>query len=113
MKTGIVGMDAVGASTAMALMVGGRVSELTLVNRNRARARGVAVDMRYAAPLSGSTKIADGDYRNLAGAAVVIVAAGANERAGGATDRNDSADRLRLLGANIKVFEEIVTRVRR
>jgi L-lactate dehydrogenase len=108
MKIGIVGMGAVGASTAMALMVRERVSELTLVNRNRARARGVAVDMRYGAPLSGSTTIADGDYRDLAGAAVVIVAAGVNERAGGATDRNDAAGRLRLLGANIKVFEEIV-----
>jgi len=108
MKIGIVGLGAVGASTAMALMVRGRASELTLVNRNRARARGVAVDMRYGAPLSGSPSIADGDYRDLAGAAVVIVAAGVNERAGGATDRNDSAGRLRLLGANIKVFEEIV-----
>jgi L-lactate dehydrogenase len=101
MKIGMVGMRAVGASSAMGLMVRGRVPELTVVNRDWGRARGVAVDMRYAAPLSGSTKIADGDYRDLAGAAVVIVAAGANERAGGATDRNDAAGRLRLVGANV------------
>ena len=108
MKIGIVGMGAVGAATAMALLARGRVSELTLVNRNRARARGVAIDMRYGAPLSGSTTIADGDYGDLAGAAVVVVAAGINEKAGGATDRSDALGRLRLLAANTTVYQEIV-----
>lgn len=108
MKIGIVGMGAVGTATAMALMVRGRVSELTLVNRNRTRAKGVATDMRYGAPLSAPMTIADGDYGDLAGAAVVIVAAGVNEKAGGATDRGDAAGRLRLLGPNIKVYQEIV-----
>ena len=108
MKIGIVGMGAVGAATAMALMVRGRVSELTLVNRNRARAKGVATDMRYGAPLSGTVTIADGDFGDLTGAAVVIVAAGVNEKAGGATDRADPAGRLRLLGPNIEVYQEVV-----
>ena len=108
MKIGIVGMGAVGASIAMALVMRGRVAEVTAVNRNRARAKGVATDVRYGAPLAGPTRIADGDYGDLAGAAVVIVTAGINEKAGGATDRSDPAGRLRLLGANIKVYEEIV-----
>ena len=108
MKIGIVGMGAVGAATAMALTVRGRVSALTLVNRNRARARGIATDLRYGAPLAGPMTIADGDYGELAGAAVVIVAAGVNEKAGGATDRGDAAGRLRLLGPNIEIYREIV-----
>lgn len=108
MKIGVVGMGAVGASIAMALVMRGRVSEVTAVNRNRARARGVATDMRYGAPLAGPTRITAGDYGDLAGAAVVIVTAGINEKAGGATDRSDPAGRLRLLGANIKVYEQIV-----
>lgn len=108
MKIGIVGMGAVGTATAMALMVRGRVSELRLVNRNRARATGVATDMRYGAPLSGTVTIADGDYGDLTGAAVVIVAAGVNEKAGGATDRADPAGRLRLLGPNLEVYQEIL-----
>jgi L-lactate dehydrogenase len=101
-------MGAVGRATAMALVARARISELTLVNRDRARARGVATDMRYGAPLSGPITITDGDYGDLAGAAAVIVSAGINERTGGATDRSDSAGRLRLLGANIQVYEEIV-----
>jgi L-lactate dehydrogenase len=101
-------MGSVGAATAMALLTRARISELTLVNRNRARAKGVATDMRYGAPLSGPITINDGDYGDLAGAAAVIVTAGINEKTGGATDRSDPAGRLRLLGANIKVYEAIV-----
>jgi threonine dehydrogenase-like Zn-dependent dehydrogenase len=108
MKVGIVGMGAVGAATAMALLGRARISELMLVNRNRARAKGVATDMRYGAPLSGTITVKDGDYADLAGAAAVIVTAGVNEKAGGATDRSDPAGRLRLLGPNIEVYEEIV-----
>jgi L-lactate dehydrogenase len=108
MKVGIVGMGAVGAATAMALLGRARVSELVLVNRNRARAKGIATDMRYGAPLAGAITVKDGDYADLAGAAAVIVTAGINEKSGGATDRSDPAGRLRLLGPNIKVYEEIV-----
>src|SRR6266568_7950722 len=77
----------------------------------RARARGVATDMRYGLPLSGAIAIADGDYGDLEGASVVVVAAGINEKTGGATDRNDPAGRLRLLDANIKIYEDIVPRI--
>jgi L-lactate dehydrogenase len=47
----------------------------------------------------------------LAGASLAIIAAGVNEKAGGATDRNDPAGRLRLLEPNVKVFEDIVPRL--
>jgi L-lactate dehydrogenase len=95
----------------MAIVLRGRIRELVLVNRNRARARAVATDIRYGVPLLTPIAIGDGDYGDLAGAAAVIVAAGINEKAGGATDRNDPAGRLRLLGANVSVYEEIVPRV--
>lgn len=111
MKVGIVGIGAVGAATAMAIAIRGRVRELVLVNRNRARAKGVATDMRYGLPLASPIAISDGDYGDLSGASVVIVAAGINEKSGGATDRNDPAGRLRLLGANVEVYEDIVPKI--
>jgi len=110
-KIGIVGMGAVGAATAMALLSRARISELVLVNRNRARAQGIATDMRYGAPLSGPVSITAGGYGDLTGAAAVIVAAGVNEKAGGATDRSDPTGRLRLLGANAGIYREIVPRI--
>ncbi|TMH33837.1 MAG: lactate dehydrogenase [Betaproteobacteria bacterium] len=111
MKAGIVGVGAVGSATAMAIALRGRVRELVLVNRNRARAKGVATDMRYGAPLSALVQISDGDYGDLAGAGVVIIAAGVNEKAGGAIDRSDPLGRLRLLEPNARVFADIVPRI--
>jgi L-lactate dehydrogenase len=87
------------------------VPELVLIDQNRARAKAVAVDMHYGIPLSPIVTIRDGDYDDLAGAGLVIITAGINEKAGGATDRNDPAGRLRLLATNVKVFGDIVPKV--
>jgi L-lactate dehydrogenase len=111
MKVGIIGVGAVGAATAMAAVLRASAREIVLVDSNRARAKAVATDMHYGVPLSPLVSIKDGDYDDLTGAGLVIIAAGVNEKAGGATDRNDPAGRLRLLEPNVKVFEDIVPRL--
>ena len=111
MKLGIVGTGAVGSACAMASVLRGAAREIILVDRTRARAKGVATDLRYGTPLSAATEIRDGDYADLAGAALVMITAGVNEKAGGATDRSDPAGRLRLLAANARIYEEIVPEV--
>jgi L-lactate dehydrogenase len=111
MKLGIIGVGAVGAATAMAVALRARAREMVLVDRDQARAKAVATDMHYGEPLSALLEIRAGDYGDLSGAGVVVVTAGVNEKAGGATDRKDPAGRLRLLEANVKVFEDIVPRV--
>jgi L-lactate dehydrogenase len=111
MKLGIVGVGAVGAATAMAVTLRARARELVLIDKDHARAKAVATDMHYGVPLSPLVSISDGDYADLADAGLVIVAAGINEKAGGATDRNDPAGRLRLLDTNAKIFADIVPRV--
>ena len=105
MKLGIIGVGAVGAATAMAVTLRARARELVLVDRDLPRARAVATDMHYGVPLSPLIDVRDGDYDDLAGAGLVVLTAGVNEKAGGATDRKDPAGRLRLLDANVKVFE--------
>jgi L-lactate dehydrogenase len=111
MKVGIVGAGGVGAACALALVARAIAREIVVVNRTRSRARGVAADVRYGAPLAGAVDVRDGDYEDLAGAQVVLVTAGVNERTGGATDRSDPAGRLRLLQTNAEVYREIVPRV--
>jgi L-lactate dehydrogenase len=111
MKIGIVGAGAVGAACAMATLMNGCASELVLVNRDRGRAKGMATDMGYGAPLSSPIKVADGDYSDLAGAALVMVTAGVNEKSGGATDRSDPAGRLRLLDKNAEVYREVIPQI--
>src|SRR5712675_2844473 len=111
MKIGIIGAGAVGAACAMATVMRGCAGELVLVNRDRDRAKGMATDMGYGAPLSSTTRVTDGDYSDLAGAALVMITVGVNEKSGGATDRSDPAGRLRLLDKNAEVYREVIPRL--
>jgi L-lactate dehydrogenase len=108
MKIGIIGAGAVGAACAMATIMRGCASELVLVNRSRDRAKGMATDMGYGAPLSSVTKVTDGDYSDLAGAALVMITVGVNEKSGGATDRSDPLGRLHLLDKNAEVYRQVI-----
>jgi L-lactate dehydrogenase len=111
-KIGVVGAGAVGAATVLSLIErGGTCREIVLVDRAADRAAGVAADMRYAAPLSPVVDVRAGGYQDLVDAALVVITAGANEKAGGATDRSDAQGRLRLLDTNAKVYADIVPRV--
>jgi L-lactate dehydrogenase len=111
MKVGVVGAGAVGAACVFALVMRGVAREIVLVDRTRARAKAVATDMRYGAPLSARMTLADGDYRDLAGAGLVMITVGVNEKTGGATDRSDPAGRLKLLDTNAKIYREIVPQI--
>jgi len=62
-------------------------------------------------PLGRKVDITDGDYDALKGAGVVLVTSGVNEKAGGATDRNDPQGRLKLLDRNAGIYRDIVPRI--
>jgi L-lactate dehydrogenase len=111
MKVGIIGMGSVGTACAFAVVMRGCATELVLLNRERKRARGVVADLQYGAALSSTVTLIEGDYQDLAGADLVMITAGVNERAGGATDRSDPTGRLRLLDANADVYRDIVPRL--
>jgi L-lactate dehydrogenase len=107
-KVGIIGVGAVGSATTLSLLGRGIAREIVLVDRNAARARAVALDMRYGTPLVPPVDVRDGDHDDLAGAALLIVTAGVNEAAGGATDRSDPKGRLRLLDRNAEIYRELI-----
>ena len=111
MKVGIIGAGAVGAACTLTTLMKGYASEIILVDRSRDRAKGVVTDMGYGAPLSSVTKITDGEYSDLAGSALVMIAVGVNEKTGGATDRSDPQGRLRLLDKNVAVYRDVVPQI--
>jgi len=110
-KIGIVGAGAVGTACLFAMALRASAREIVLVNRTPERARGAVIDLQYGAVLAPAVHLRAGHYADLRDAAIVVITAGANEKAGGATDRNDPAGRLRLLGTNAAVFREIVPRI--
>src|SRR3954453_18219144 len=103
-KVPVIGAERVGQACALALLLRGSAREIVLVDRVRERAVAVATDMRYGAPLSAPVAISAGDWDDLAGAGVVLVTAGVNEKQGGATERDDPRGRLKLLEPNAEVY---------
>jgi L-lactate dehydrogenase len=93
-------------------MMRGCAREIVVINRNKKRAVGVVSDAQYGSGVLGAVDLVAGDYSDLSGAALVMITAGANEKAGGAIDRHDPRGRLKLLEMNAAIFEEIVPRIR-
>lgn len=109
MKVGVIGVGAVGSAATLAMLTGAVAREIVLVDRNEARARAVALDMRYGTPLVvPPVDVRAGDYGDLAGADLLVVTAGANEASGGATDRADPLGRLRLLETNAGIYRDLI-----
>lgn len=111
LKVGVIGAGSVARACTFAMLQRGSCREVVLVNRTRKRAAGVAADMRYGRPLSPPVEVRDGDYADLAGAALVIITVGENEQSGGATDRSDPRGRLRLLDVNVAVYRSVVPQI--
>ena len=112
MKVGLIGAGAVGSACLLSLMVRGCAREIIVINRNRKRAAGLVSDAQYGSGVLPAVDLVAGDYSDLTGAALVMITAGANEKAGGAIDRHDPRGRLKLLEMNAAIFEEIVPRIR-
>lgn len=111
MKVGIVGAGAVGSACLLSLAIRGVAREIVLVNRNKKRAEGVVTDARYGSVLLPAVDLRAGDFHDLAGAALVMITAGVNEKTGGATDRNDPKGRLRLLKTNADIYRQLVPQI--
>jgi L-lactate dehydrogenase len=111
MKIGVIGAGAVGSACLLSCVLRGVAREIVLVNRDRKRAKGMVTDMQYGAALSSAVEIRDGDYPDLAGAALVMITVGMNEKSGGATNRNDPSGRLKLLEANAGIYRQILPEI--
>jgi len=111
MKVGIIGVGNVGTACAKAMLLRGSCHEIVLLDLDERRARGVAADLSHGELLCPATRIREGGYKDLTGAAVVVITAGINEQAGKAIDRGDARGRLRLLKPNARTYREIVPRL--
>jgi L-lactate dehydrogenase len=102
-RVAIVGMGNVGASFAFALLLSGLAAEIVLIDANHAKAEGEAMDLNHAVPFAKPTRIWAGGYEDCAGAAVTVIAAGANQKPG--------ETRLDLVEKNAKIFASIVPQI--
>jgi L-lactate dehydrogenase len=93
----------VGATAAYAMVLRGVGREVVLVDMNKKRAQAEADDIFHAVPFANSVGVMAGDYADLAGSRVVILAAGVSMRPG--------ESRLQLLSRNAAIFQDVVPQV--
>jgi L-lactate dehydrogenase len=108
MKVGVVGVGHVGGEAALQMALRDSCRELVLIDADRQLAVSQALDIAQTSALAGGPRVRAGDYRDLAGTEVVVLAPGTNEKAGGADKPGDKEGRLRLLDANVPIFCDIV-----
>ena len=101
-KIVLIGTGMVGMSFAYALVnQGGICNELVLIDVNKVRAQGEAMDLNHGLAFAKSNmKIYAGEYKDCKDADIVVIAAGVAQREG--------ETRLDLLQRNVEVFRSIV-----
>ena len=100
-KIVLIGTGMVGMSYAYALLNQGVCDELVLIDKNRDRAIGEAMDLNHGLAFAASAmKIYAGDYRDCTDADVVVICAGVAQK--------PEESRLELLQRNAAVFEAVV-----
>ncbi len=102
-RVAIVGAGNVGSTFAYALLMSGLASEIVLIDSNKKKAEGEAMDINHAVPLAEPGLVWVGDYKDCAGAAVTVITAGANQKPG--------ETRIDLAQKNADIFRQIVPSV--
>lgn len=98
-KIVIVGDGFVGSTIAYTIMLGGLFSEIVIIDINREKAEGDALDISHGVSLTKPVRVVAGDYRDCRDADIVVITAGAAQRKG--------ETRLDLLKRNVSVMKII------
>lgn len=99
-KISVVGAGFVGASAAFAMSINNLVSELVLVDVNKEKAFGEALDISHGLSFTGNMKVYSGDYSDVKDSDIIVITAGANRKPG--------ETRLDLAKKNTTIMKGIV-----
>ena len=102
-RIAIVGTGNVGSTYAYALLLSGLASEIVLIDTNRAKAEGEAMDLNHAVTFAYPTRVWAGDYSDCADAAITVIAAGVSQRPG--------ETRLDTISRNGEIWKQIIPEI--
>lgn len=102
-KIVIVGAGFVGTSFAYSLLIRGLATEIVIIDINRYRAQGEAMDLNHGLPFAYPTKIWAGDYADCKDADIVVIAVDKGQKI--------EQSRLELAEGNYQVLKQIVPSV--
>ena len=104
-KAAVIGCGFVGAATAFTMMQHGLFSELVLIDIDRARAEGEAMDISHGLLFAKPMNIYAGDYSDAADASIAVITAGANQKPG--------ETRLDLVRKNSKIMRSVLEQLQK
>ena len=99
----VIGVGYVGSTTAYTLLLRQRMDELVLIDANKDKAIGDALDMNHGMPFLGRAKVWAGSYEDCREADIIIITAGAAQKSG--------ESRIDLLKRNVSIFQSITDEV--
>jgi L-lactate dehydrogenase len=103
-KVVVIGTGFVGASFAYSLMIQGTASEIVLIDRDKKRAEGEAMDLNHGLSFVQPAKIWAGEYSDCEGAEIVVITAGFAQKPG--------QSRLELVSQNAQILREIIPKIK-
>ena len=84
-------------------MQSGLFTEIVLIDADKNKAEGEAMDISHGIPFASPMKIYAGDYDDVADAAIVVISAGAGQKPG--------ETRLDLVNKNVAIFKSIIPEI--
>ncbi len=102
-KVSIIGAGFVGSTSAYAIMQEGSASEIVLIDINKEKATGEALDLAQGAAFVKNVEVYAGEMKDLANSSVVVIAAGVGQKPG--------ETRLDILKKNEVIFKSIVENI--
>ncbi|MBA4603233.1 L-lactate dehydrogenase [Thermoactinomyces mirandus] len=102
-KIALIGTGLVGSSYAFAVLNQGLANELVLIDINKEKTIGDAMDLNHGIPFSSPMHIYAGDYSDCKDADLIVITAGANQKPG--------ETRLDLVHKNAKIFKSIISEI--
>lgn len=103
-KVVVIGDGNVGSSVAFTLVIKKQVSELVIIDVNKDKAEGDALDMAHAMSINAPVNIKAAGYSEIADARIIIITAGAAQKPG--------ETRIDLLNKNKMIFDSIFDNMR-
>ena len=102
-KVSIIGSGNVGATIAYTLAVAGIASEIVLIDINKGKALGEALDIQQGTPFMRNCSVYSGDYCDAVGSNIVVVTSGMARKAG--------QSRLELAQTNVDITKMIIPNI--
>lgn len=102
-KVTIIGAGSVGSTITYTMAVNGLASELVLIDINKEKALGEAMDIQQGTPFCAPIKIYAGDYKDAEGSDVVIITSGMPRKA--------NQTRIDLAQNNVNVIKDIAKEI--